>query len=86
MSLRLHQTLLTCYKDGENLWRVTRFIYDIGLGINQEIEEEPVCKKCDPGRYYTILQKAERIETLAIIDSQNIKQGKVDKMGEQEPQ
>ena len=84
--MRLHQTIINCGKCGQSLWRVTRFVYDIDLHINQEIEEDPVCRFCDVQRYYQILKNAERIERLiGTGQTQQTKQGKVEGMKEQEP-
>lgn len=86
MSFRLHQTQINCSKCGESLWRVTKFTYDIGIGINQEIEEDPICRKCDPRRYYELLKHADHIESLMGTGQvQQTKHGKIEQMKEQEP-
>ena len=84
MSLRLHETTVSCGKCGMSLWRVTRFIYDFGSGTNVTIEEDPVCRLCAPRRYYEILKHAERVESLVGTgQTQQTKQGKVEEMKEQ---
>lgn len=87
MSHRLHQTTINCGKCGESLWRVTSFIYDFGSGTTIPTEEDSLCRKCDPRRYYQLLKNAERIESLiGTGETQNTKSGKTEKMKEQEPQ
>jgi len=78
--------MISCNKCGASLWRVTRFIYDFDSGTNIPIEEDPMCRNCDPRRYYDVLKHADRIESLVGTGQvQNTKQGKIERMEEQKP-
>ena len=64
MSLRLHETEISCNVCGSFLWRVTIFMYNTTTQQNEPREDEPVCKKCDKIRYLELMKHAVRIEPL----------------------